>query len=706
MATMLDAVINLKDNFSSTLNKVEKQIGGFSRTAKRMGRDINKVGKNIGSVGSSLTKSFTVPLVGIGVAASKIGMDFERSMSEVKAVTGASSSEMKLLEKSARDAGKVTSKSAKESAEALKYMGLAGWNVTDSMNGLMPILRLSEAGNIDLGRASDLVTDSMSAMGIEVKDLPKYLDKVAQTSRKSNTDIDAMMEAYLGVGGVLRGLNISLDESSVALGMMANAGIKGSEAGTKLNKILLNLTAPTGQAKKALDELKLSAFDSSGKFKGLDNVLFEVKNKTKDMTAEQKNSYLSMIAGSQHIDGMNALMNGLDDSYVELKKSISAADGALDEMSKTMLANNKGSITQLKSGLDEVGLKIYDVLKPAIADTVEVLKKLTDKLNNLTPEQTEMITKFVKMAVVVGPVLMVIGKLTTGVGGAIVKFGKFAGVIKRLGFLSAIFSPGMIVVGVIAAIIAVGVLLYKNWDKIKAKVNEVFPNLKNQIGVTMERVKNIVTGAISAMKIAWIVLEPVIKCVWEVIKTAFIVGAEIIGNIINNVIQIFSGVVDFIRGVFTGNWEMAWQGVKDVFSGVFGSLGTIAKAPINGVITLVNKLIGGLNKLSLPEWMPGDLGGKGINIPLIPKLAKGTNNWSGGIVQVHERGGEIIDLPSGSRVYPHDKSIRIAREQGQTEKTNGIIITKNTFHVRHESDIDKIATKLLEKINQASINMA
>lgn len=707
MATMLDAVINLKDNFSNTLQQVEKNVGAFSRTTKTMGRDIQRVGRSVGSVGSTLTKSITLPLVGVGAASIKLGMDFEKTMSGVRAVTGATGKDFEDLEKKAREMGKNTTKSSSEAAQAMEYMGLAGWKQKEIIEGIEPILRLSEAGNLDLARASDLVTDSMSAMGIEVRDLGGYLDIVAQTARSSNTDIDAMMEAYLGVGGVLRGLDIPLKESAVSLGMLANAGIKGGESGKSLSAILTNLTAPTGRAKKALDQLGFSAFDSQGNFKGMDEVLFDLQGKMKGMTTEEQNMYKSMIAGKEHIKGLNALLNGLDDSYDELTGSIANSDGALSTMADIMNDNTAGSISRLLSSMQELGLTIYDTLRPAFVSIIDTFQKVTDKLNDLTPEQTELISKFVKLALVIGPALMLVGKMTTGIGGMVKEFGFLAGRIGNLGLLKGIFTPGVMVVGVILALVAAGYLLYKNFDAIKEKVNEVFPNLKEQIGTTMEYIKNIFDGTVKLILIAWEFLAPGLTATWEMIKNIFFVGIEFIGGLVGNLLQIFSGIIDWITGVFSGNWELAWSGIVDIFSGVFGIVEVVGKSIINGVIGLINGAIGGMNRIKLPDWVPG-IGGKGINIPLIPQLAKGTDNWAGGIVQVHERGGEIIDLPGGSRVYPHDKSVSMAREQGRSESRRSISIAKlaDQIIVREESDIDKIADALVRKIEQAGLNMA
>lgn len=479
MATMLDAVINLKDNFSDTLKQIDNNAKNFSKTYAKMGRDIQRTGKSITKAGSTLTKGVTLPIVAIGAAAIKVGMDFEEGMSNVKAITGATASEMELLEKAARDAGANTSKSATEASEALGYMGLAGWSVKDSMDGLMPVLRLSEAGAMDLGRASDLVTDSMSAMGIEVKDLPKYLDVVAQTARSSNTDIDAMMEAYLGVGGVLKGLKVPVEESAVSIGLLANAGIKGAEGGKSLSSILTNLTAPTGRAKKALDELGFSAFDSQGEFKGMEEVLYDLQGKMEGMTTEEQNMYKSMIAGKEHIKGFNALMDGLGEGYDDLKGKIGDSEGALDEMAETMMDNAKGAITNLKSALEELGLKIFDILKPKVESITKTIQSFVDKLNNMSPEAQEAIVKFAMFAAAIGPVLLVIGKTVIFVGNLVSTFGKLGLAITKAGGLMAFLTgPGMIVVGVVVAIATAAVLLIKYWTPIKTFFIELWEGVK------------------------------------------------------------------------------------------------------------------------------------------------------------------------------------------------------------------------------------
>lgn len=495
-------------HYNTQLKEVSDSHVILGKKMEEVGTKLKDVGKKVSDTGKNLTMKLTTPLVGLGTAASALGISFEKSMSNVQAVTGATAEEMAQLEKAARDAGSTTDKSAREAADALQYMGLAGWSVKDSQEALMPMLKLSSAANMDLGRTSDLVTDTMSALGLGIGDLDGYLDMLAQTSRKSNTDVDKLGEAFLTVGGRLRDLGVDLDEGAAALGILANNGIKGTAAGRGLNAILTNLTAPTGRAKEAMEQLGISVFDSSGEFIGIEESLKLVEGSMEGMTSEQKNMYSSMIAGKEHSKTLGALMNGLGGDFEALKGDITGADGALDDMYVTATDNTMGAINNLKSAVEELGLKIFDQLQPHIEKLVAWVQKVTDKFNALSPEQQENIVKIGMLVAAIGPALLIIGKLISVVGTIISVFGKLIPIIKTAGAVIAFLtSPIGLAIAAVVAMIAIGVALWKNWDTVKEKaaelgtyVGEKFNAIKEGIMTPINAARDGVSNAIEAIK--------------------------------------------------------------------------------------------------------------------------------------------------------------------------------------------------------------
>jgi len=317
--------------------------------------------------------------------------EFDQAMANTAAICGATADEYAALQAAALEMGKATTKTATECSEALGYMSLAGWSVSDSIASLEPILRLSEATQMDLATCSDLVTDSMSALGIEIADLAEYLDVAAMANNKSNQTAQMLMEAYIGVGGTMKNLNVPIQESAAALGVMANRGIKGSEAGTALNAVMNNLTTGTGQAGKMMEQLGISAFDSNGNFIGLAETIQVVSEATKNMTEEERNAALAAIGGKQHIDALNALMSGLNTTTAEgvsewaaLSQSLYNSDGALATMADTVTDTLSGAMARFGSAVDDAKIRLVQTFAPMAKDAINsvsaALPGLTDKM--------------------------------------------------------------------------------------------------------------------------------------------------------------------------------------------------------------------------------------------------------------------------------------------------------------------------------------
>ena len=380
------------------------------------------------------------------------------------------------------------------------------------------------------------------------------------------------------------------------------------------------------------------------------------------------------------------------------------------------------TINVVKNSLTVFGSAVLQVVVRPATKAANKLSELTDRFSKLSPETQKFIVKVALIVAAVGPAIVIIAKLTQGVGALYWNVGRMIKTVQGAESFASLITPGGKIVLILTGIAIAAVLVYKNWNKITAaakNMQKTAVTALNAAGVDTKKlgstVKSIAKTASSAFgtigKGAGKIisgLRPVATFLSGAFKKAFTIVLSFVVarysgwlkstiDVVHGVTTAFKGIIEFISGVFTGNWKKAWNGVKNIFKGAFEALVGIAKAPLNTVIGLVNTAISGLNKVSvkIPSWVPGKYGGKqyGINIPKIPMLAKGTNNWSGGIVQINEKGGEIVDLPRGSRVYPHDDSVRMARNEGK--KVYKIEKLADTIIVREEADIDKILGKRL-----------
>ena len=295
---------------------------------------------------------------------------------------------------------KKTTKTATEASEALGYMALAGWDVNTSISALEPVLRLSEATGMDLATCSDLVTDSMSALGLTVDELSGYLDVACKANNKSNQTAQQLMEAYIGCGGVLNNLGVSVEDSATALGVLANRGIKGSEAGNKLNTVLINLTSGTGQAGAMMKKLGISAFDSEGKFIGLQETLQLVNEATKDLTEEERNAALAAIGGKTQIDTLNDLLSGLNTTTADgrsewqaLNDELYNAEGAMMDMAGKVTDTLPGAMAVFGSAVDDAKIRLCKIFAPMAKDAIfavaDHIPKITEKVTGFIQALSE-----------------------------------------------------------------------------------------------------------------------------------------------------------------------------------------------------------------------------------------------------------------------------------------------------------------------------
>ena len=301
---------------------------------------------------------------------------------------------------------------------------MAGYDVNEMMAAIEPNVKASIAFGSDMATTADLTTDSLSALGLSAQDTGRYLDVVAQASRNANTTGTGLMEAYIGCGGMFRELNTPLDESATLLSTLANRGIKASEAGNSMNSILINLMGVAGQSSEAMEALGLSAYDADGKFKGVTNVLRELKTRLSECTDEQKNQFQAMIGGKTQIDTLNALLAGLDEEYGTLNGTLKESNGTLEEMYETMSNTTAGKIEEFKGKLESLGIKIADNLLPHLNKLIDKGMELIDWFSNLDEGTQSAILKFGLFAGAAGVALKVVGSLTSSIGGLVTTGGK------------------------------------------------------------------------------------------------------------------------------------------------------------------------------------------------------------------------------------------------------------------------------------------
>ena len=653
-------------------------------------------------------------------------------MSKVQSISGATGDDMDALTKKAQEMGAKTKFSASESADAFSYMAMAGWNAGQMMDGIEGVMYLAGATGEDLATTSDIVTDALTAFGMKAKDTNKFVDILAQTANKSNTNVSMLGESFKYVAPSAGSLGYSAADTATALGLMANNGIKASQAGTSLNSWFTRMAKPTKESSKAMEDLGISMTDANGKMKPLRQVMSETRGAFNGLTKSQKAQYAAMLAGKTGMSGLLAIVNSSDKDFNKLSKSIDNSKGAAKKMYNVANNNLLGSLTTLKSTVESIAINFGNKLTPTVKKITGYLQEAANKFNNLSDSQQNTIIKVAGIVAAVGPAMIVIGGLTSKVSGAIRTVGRFGKALSSAGgLMGLITSPVGIAIITIGALVTAGILLYKNWDKVSAAakklgnwINSIFKRCGLDIGSFAKTAKSKLTEFGAKVKRLWTIVRPVVSKIGDIFGTVFklklaaIMGAAVglfssfvnsIGNVASGVMTALGGIVDFITGVFTGNWKKAWNGVKDIFGGIFKSLVSLAKMPLNGVIGLINGAIEGVNKIGIeiPDWVP-KLGGKKfkIDIPQIPMLYKGTSNWMGGPAMIHDKGAEIVDLPQGTRVYPHDKSLQMARESGN--KTVKIVVEKlcEQIVVRNDSDIDKIADALARKLEHAAVNMA
>ena len=582
MATDVGSAVGYLDldisGFLSGLQSAQSQANTASKNiATTIGNNLQSAGKSMTSAGSTLTKTVTTPVLGLGTAAVKVTSDFESAMSKVSAISGATGGDLDALNKKAQEMGAKTKFSATESAEAFTYMAMAGWKTEDMLSGIDGIMSLAAADGLDLATTSDIVTDALTAFGLSASDSGHFADVLAKASSNANTNVSMLGESFKYAAPVAGALGYSAEDTAIALGLMANAGIKGSQGGTALRGSLTRLIKPTDDAAALMEQYGLSMTNADGSMKSLGEVMNMLRDKLGGLTEAEQAQVAAQIFGQEAMSGMLAIINASDSDYAKLTDAIYDADGAAQQMADTMLDNLSGQLTLLKSALEGLAIQFGEILMPYIKQFVTWLQNLTQKLQELTPEQKEQIVKWAAIAAAIGPVLMVLGKLTSSVGSIITTFGKIPGAIAKAksaftavsAAIGGISAPVVAVVAVIGVLIAAFANLWKTNEEFRNKMTAIWNGIKSKF----ESFAQGIVDRLNALGFDFENFGEVVKAIWDGFCSLLAPIFEGVFNqvsvILSSVLDALTGIFDVFIGIFTGNWDQAWQGVKEIFGAVW-----------------------------------------------------------------------------------------------------------------------------------------
>ncbi|MBE1302941.1 phage tail tape measure protein [Clostridium botulinum] len=551
------------------------------------------IGK-LNSIAKAGAKGFGIAVAGVAtavgglsIAAIKVGMGFEEGMSKVQAISGATGEEIKLLTDKAKEMGAKTKFSAGESAQAFQYMAMAGWKTGDMLNGIDGIMNLAAASGEDLALVSDIVTDALTAFGMSAKDSAQFADLLASAASNSNTNVSMLGESFKYVAPVAGALGHSAKDTAFALGLMANAGIKGSQSGTALRASLTNLAQPSKQMAEEMDRLGISLVDSNGKVKEGKALYDELRQKFSGLTDAQKTQSAATIFGKEAMSGMLSIINASEGDYNNLYNSLTNSAGAAENMAKTMQNNLAGSIEQLGGGLETLGLTAYDKFKEPMKDAIDTATEAVDSLvdslsNGQLGESVD------KIAVSFGKL---IEKLSESVTNWLPK------IIDALAWImdnASFIVSGIAGIGTALMVLNVANMIMGLVEAFKAfkAANEGATVAQWLLNAAMAAnpiglVVSIIAGLIAGIIVLWNTNEDFRNAVIDAWNA--ILGAAQ---------TVWGGIVNF----FTVDIPAAWQSLLDFFNGVPGWFAdlwtTIQQAFVDGWNAIVNFFT-----QTIPQWI-------------------------------------------------------------------------------------------------------
>ena len=495
-----------ENGISSALKKSAEFEQGIKKIGN-LGEGINKIGKGIADVGESLTKKITLPIMGVVGAAVKLGNDFEAQMSRVKGIAGATASEFDALRQNAIDLGASTAFSASEVALGMENLASAGFEANEILAAMPGMLDLAASSGAELGLASEYAASTLRGFGLAAGDAGHVADVYAVAAAKTNAQTEDMGYAMKYAAPVMHAYKISMEETAASIGILSDAGIKGSQAGTTLRGAFTRLVKPTDKMLGVMDDLGVTFFNAEGQMKSISTIIGELGQATAGLTDEQKNHDLAVLFGMEALSGMLALMDAGPDKISKLTEELINSDGAAKQMAETMMDNTKGAIEEMMGALETAAITIQTILAPAIQAGAEKIGELANKFTALPEGTQKTILAIAGIVAAIGPVLFVVGKVTGAIGFFIEAFSKIANLAPLISKIGPAFSvltgPIGIAVAAVAALIAVFVGLYNTNEEFRGKIQEIWAGISAFLASTWESVKALAEATFNALKDFW-----------------------------------------------------------------------------------------------------------------------------------------------------------------------------------------------------------
>ena len=574
------------------LRRLEEQANQSATAMQKIadtGEKWKTAGANIEAAGKKL-----LPITGVvtaaGTAAVTTAANFESSMSKVAAVSGASGTELEALGKKARELAATSKFSASEAAEGLNYMAMAGWKTEDMLDGLEGVMNLAAASGENLGTTSDIVTDALTAFGLKASDSGHFADVLAAASSNANTNVSMMGETFKYAAPVAGALGFSVEDTAEAIGLMANAGIKGSQAGTSLRTIMTNLAGDVKICGANIGEVTIATTNADGSMRDLSDILADCRVAFSGLSESEKAAAAETLVGKNAMSGFLALMNAGEADINKLSGAIDNCDGSAKKMADTMNDNLQGQLTILKSALEELAISFGELLLPAVTSIVNALQGVVNFLNGLPEPIKKVIVVIALVAAALGPVLIVIGKVVSAIGTIMTLAPKIAAAINTAKAAFAAFNavlaanPIMLVIMAITALVAALIYLWNTNEDFRNACIKLWESIKEVIVNTAKAIGEF-------LKAAWEGMKNVASAVWNGIKSLF-------STIWNGIKTVFTTVVGAIGSFLTS----AWNGMKSAATTIWNAIKTMFSTVWNGIKSVVTTVVNAISSFLSTAW--------------------------------------------------------------------------------------------------------